>query len=293
MLLYYIDKKDCRHISDITKAVSIIYQMEQEFAPYLTVEFLPNKYNDINHVNGGIIIVAGEEIIQKNYTFDDPNDEIELRNLLWTLLHKYHKIHDITSPNKCITRINNFQTNKVIQGWQEKKRQMINQFRPNLYPINIDTVDNNIKHWAYRDPTTANLNKNKCKKIRHDECMNNYPINTPAFDRCVSEVNWVCDRWYANNNVKQNMDKMIHNNREELYGKLKKNDMNVDKQLFDQIKFAGMYEDFNTYINTDFNTDLNTNNGSYYNILDRIWVEYDLYIIFVIIALILIYIYHK
>lgn len=61
MKLLYIDKPECRSITDIIPAIKSVYQLEQEFAPYLIVDFIPNK----NNIDDGIIIYAGNEIIKK------------------------------------------------------------------------------------------------------------------------------------------------------------------------------------------------------------------------------------
>ena len=95
MRLFFIDSPKCRDISQITKVVAVIYQLEQEFAPYLVVEFLPNHDQADG---GGIILQAGDEIINKPFIYSDENRETELeqtRQLIWYFLKKYHNIKQI------------------------------------------------------------------------------------------------------------------------------------------------------------------------------------------------------
>src|SRR3990170_5160247 len=123
MRLWYIDKPECRHISEIMHGIKAVYQMEQEFFPYLSVDFLPNKDNEPT----GILLQAGKEFIRKNYTFDSKDDINKLRNLIWKYLLKYHgkKIIDITK-NGCLKDFRQTDRNRVIQGWQNKKRNLAN-----------------------------------------------------------------------------------------------------------------------------------------------------------------------
>lgn len=244
MRLFFIDKPECRHISEIVKGVSVIYQMEEEFYPYLVVDFLPNKTGK----PGGVIIQAGQEIIRKNYTFENPKDEKELRSLLWKLVRKYHNPKDITETKNgktCIKDFRKTETNNVIQGWQAKKRNMRNGVccRVVSDTISKDLTDFFIKHWAYRDPTTPKLNRKTCKKIRFEECGNNYPPGTHDFDRCVKEVNWLCDRGYSGGlNRKKAMDEFVKKTKVKLYKELDKNNLRVNKRLFDELITAGLFE---------------------------------------------------
>ena len=95
MRLFLIDKPSCHHIIDLMPGIKAVYQLEQEFDPYLTVDFIPNRENP-----PGVLLIAGNEVIRRNYTFDDPNDIIEMRKLIWKYLKKYHRINNIEDDNR-------------------------------------------------------------------------------------------------------------------------------------------------------------------------------------------------
>jgi len=274
MRLFLIDKPKCRHISEIVKGVSAVYQLEQEFYPYLLVDFLPNKNNE----PGGVIIQVGKEIIKKNYTFEIPNDLINLRKLLWKLLHKYHNPIDITDKNGCLKDFRKTSTNKIIQGWQAKKKTMREDVCCKIIKnvIANDFTNFMIKHWYYRDPTTNKIDNNTCKKIRWQECGNNYPPNSMTFKRCVDEVEWLCNKGYDKNNKNKIIDeknKMIANIHKKIYDYLDKNNLKVNKQIFDSIINAGLFDNVGNRMG---NKSINFYNIS--NTLDKIMHEKQNYL---------------
>ena len=56
-------------MSEIIPAISAVYQMEQEFSPYLVVEFEGN-----NTEKEGIILQTKSGDIRKYYTFNNKQD---------------------------------------------------------------------------------------------------------------------------------------------------------------------------------------------------------------------------
>lgn len=240
MKLLYIDKPECRSITDIIPAIKSVYQLEQEFSPYLIVDFLPNK----NNIDDGIIIYAGNEIIKKNIHFDKVNDLDEVRKLLWHYLLKYHNIRDITDKKGCIKDFSQYTTFNVIQGWQNKLK---NLSKETTYKIIRDTVsysyyDYLIKHPVYRlDSSGKNMNRDNCKCVRSKECADNYPPNSDLYKICMKEVEWLCNNGYPNKVVEMK-DREIKQLRQEIYNSLIKNNMRVDKRLFDKIITAGLFD---------------------------------------------------
>jgi len=241
MRLFLIDKPECRHISKIMDGVKAVYQMEQEFSPYLTVDFLPNHNND----PGGIIIQVGNEIIRKNYTFENKNDIINLRKLLWELVRKYHNPTDITDKNGCIKNFNVVPKTHVIQGWKNALRARPDTCCKVIIELLTDELtDKMIKHWVYRDSNKNIQDRNICKKVRGEECGNNYAPNSPQFRHCVREVNWVCNNGYPKNNNTRvnNVNQIVKEVKTKIYKYLDKNDMKVNKRIFDDIITAGLFD---------------------------------------------------
>lgn len=255
MRLFYIDKPECRHITEIMPGIKATYQMEAEFEPYLVVDFLPNKNNEPE----GIILEAGNEVIRRNYSFDKPEDIDDLRNLIWKYLRKYH---DEPSKNPwdpklsmmppkdiaidgCIKDFREAPTNVVIQGWQAKKRSMREDVCCKIVKEMVVKAfkDQEIKHWVYRVNTNNQLDRESCKKTRFEECGNNYPPNSELFNRCVKEVEWLCNNGYPVNRLTKQLDDYMVKLRKDIHKRLMDNDLKVDKKLFDEIITAGLFDE--------------------------------------------------
>ena len=273
MNLYYLDKPGCRNISNVTKSVSAIYQLEQEFYPYLIVDFLPEKYHQI-YPNGGILLYAGPDKFYNQYHFDDPQDIINLRELLWSLLEKYHKITDITRPDGTLDFSNSTGVNHVIQGFRNKELQTRNICPPPLKKTH-DPMYYKILDWSYRDPTTPNISKNTCKKIHRRECSDNYPDRSDIYNRCIIESDFLCDYYY--DKIQNKASKQISNARKDLYERLKQNNFVIDKKLYDDLRFGGLIDDSGNLVLEKFDPELD--NNKYY------------YLIILIFILLLVYLY--
>ena len=240
MRLWWIDKPECRNMIDIMNGIKAVYQMEQEFAPYLSVDFLPNK----NHEPSGIILQAGNEIIRRNWSFDKKSEVDELRNLLWKYLLKYHNIREI-GKDGCIKDFRKTMTFNVTQGFQnvvndKRKAMCCRLFRDHIAKAYGKQAG---KHEVFRLNSNNSLTRKSCKKVRMQECIDNYPPNSALFRRCAKEVNWLCNKGYSKQNPVNLKDKIVRDTREELYKILLQNDFLVDKRLFDQVITAGMFED--------------------------------------------------
>ena len=117
MRLFHLEGKGCRHIIDAMPGIMAVYQMEREFYPHLLIEFLPHDDDE----ETGIIFQSGNNIIKKNWTFHNKNEINELRKIIWSHLVKVKDVKDITK-NGCLTDFREYGQNRVIQGWQAKKR---------------------------------------------------------------------------------------------------------------------------------------------------------------------------
>jgi len=231
-------------MKDLIPGIFSVYQLEQEFYPYLSVEFIPN-----NKYAAGILIIVGDKVIRRNYTFNDPNDIVELRKLIWRYVREINNPADIaiTRPDGevCIKDFNKGGGFKVIQGWDNKLKSLEKNVccKGSDSETKIVPMDQQlINHEVYRYSNKDQINLPICKKLRFQECADNYPPNTPTYKRCLREANWVCENGYPCN-VRT---KLIATYREKLKNDilryLKRNDMRVDKQMFDLIMSAGFFE---------------------------------------------------
>jgi len=242
MRLFHIDKPGCHHITEIMPGVKAVYQMEQEFFPYLTVEFLPHRDTE----EPGIILVTKTKTIRKYYTFDTQKDIDDLRNLIWEYLVQDYNIKDITK-NGCLTNFYESSPNKVVSGWKnnlrEKNKDICCKQVSKIITSNI--VKYGILHDVYKVKTKDEQDRHTCKQNRYHECINNFPQGSPIFKRCMDEVNWLCDRGYPNKKVMKS-DQLVNKVRNDLMIYLKSNNMKVNKQKFDEIINAGLFDDIST-----------------------------------------------
>lgn len=271
MRLFLISKPGCHHITELMDGIKAVYQMEAEFEPYLAVDFLPNRNND----PGGVIVMAGNETIRKNYTFDDPKDLEELRSLLWKYLEKYHNPKDITykkgDKKDCIKDFRETGTFNVIQGWQNRKKLMEKNIccrvvrdllAKVVYRTGWDKVIGDhtktskngkrggapdfsrqlIKHPVYRYDNRDLQDREICKKVRYKECGDNYPPGSMTFKRCLDEVTWLCNNAYPVNKVNKVTNNYRNKLKESILEYLKKNNMKVNKKVLDTILSAGFFE---------------------------------------------------
>jgi hypothetical protein len=250
MRLFYIDKPYCRHITEIMPGIKAVYQMEQEFFPYLLVDFIPNKDNKPE----GIVLQAGNEVIRKNMSFNKKSDIDTLRKLIWKYLRKYHNPRDIADEKGCIKNFKKTMTFNVTQGWQAKKRNL----RADVCCKWIrDTVANDIthyliQHWSYRDPTNNEMDRNICKKIRFKECGDNYPHGTSTHKKCIDDANWLCNADCPKSDPSSNKkvycdksvsiaDKNIDELKLKIYKYAKDNNIKLNRKQVDQIISAGLF----------------------------------------------------
>lgn len=290
MRLFYVDKAECEHISDITKRVQKIYQLEAELEPYLIVDFWPNKTG----AKPNFTLVAGREVIEQDIDLDNEAEFESLRSLLWHYLKKYHDVYDVTETccnscskagkcQTCMKNMNILQKNNVIQGWQNKlrnlrgnrndtdntccknthikpKRNIVqewayrtnnNNYKENpMCQVVRDMVADGfmefiVKHEVYKNVGADRIDRNLCKKIRWGECNDNYPVGTAQHQICVKEVDWLCNQGYSSSkgdeiNIK---DKIVQDTRKRIYDYLNKNNLKVNKAMFDDIITAGLFDD--------------------------------------------------
>jgi hypothetical protein len=259
----------CESMIDIWPSIKAVYQMEAEFSPYLTIEFLPYREGQIP----GIILQTKDGDIRKNYTFKNKTDIKELRDLIWKYIVPEKHIKDITK-NGCLTDFKEYGTSNVIQGWKAKKRALDKEKCCQLVLDSLvkDVVGNNILHEVYRLSPIDRQDKNICKKVRFEACGNNFPKGSAVFKRCVQETEWLCNHGYPNVTVNK-MNDFVNKVRKNLWRYLRDNDLRVNKRKFDEIISAGLFDDLGNRMGNKVADDKNVRAS-----LDQIFTEKDYYL---------------
>lgn len=239
--LFYMDMPDqCRDTKQITDSVKIIYQMEQEFFPYVKIDFLIN-YNSNKGIEktGGVIITTKNERIEKPFHFINKNEIKQLRKILWDLLHKNKNIPNYNDRDMGYTNPNN-----VIDNWKEAaKRNVENNCKPIIKDIIVEGLSKAMYiHWSYLNKEIPPLTKENCLKMRQQECYDNFPTGSQLFGRCMDEVQWLCDNGVPNTMV-DIKNKQVATIRKYFYDYLKQNNLRVNKKMFDDIMMSGMFDD--------------------------------------------------
>lgn len=240
MRLFFFDSQSCKHIMDIIPGIALTYQMESEFSPYVTAEFLPR---DPAETQEGIILLTKDGQIKRYYDFKDPKTEEDLRKLIEYHLHKDY--HIVDQPTNSENDFRHAPLNEVIQGWQEKKRISARDVccKKILDAVTNSIMDNLVLHEIYKLKGGDIKDKETCKKVRLCECRDNYPQDSALFERCSAEVEWLCENGYPINEKVDKMNSLVNKVRKDIYDYLVKSDMKVDKKKFDEIITAGLFAD--------------------------------------------------
>jgi len=241
MRLLHFNGKICKHMIDIVPGIKATYQMEQEFYPYLDIDFLTNAQHD--EQNSGIILQTKNGIIKRYYDFKDKKELEQLRALIWEYLLKEKNIVEVEETQQNNDR--NLNPNRVIQGWSN----VVKEHKQHIYPnvkspyLNLP-VDSNFRSLnnVFRLNPNDVQTKDTCKLQRYQECTDNYPAESAEFKRCVAEVNWVCENGYPNKRLELH-NKYAQTVWEGIYKDLKENNGLVNKQNFDDIIDAGLFYD--------------------------------------------------
>jgi hypothetical protein len=278
---------------DITKRVQKIYQLEAELEPYLIVDFWGNKDDE----PASVTLYLGDECVlyKKSINLDNKEEFEELRRLIWKYVREYHNPPDLADKDGCLHSMELLQKNKVIQGWQNKRKSMcnkegkyscymsgqpvnnrpkkqptctpeqinkLNKYYTNKHCLRIsniitkaylkyitgrETMEDKVKHWSYRDPPIypkPNMDKKLCKQLRLQDCTDNFAKFTPQWQRCASETEWLCNKYYnTEENPLLQTDKLVEETRKEVYKYLNDNNLKVDRSTFDKIITAGLFDD--------------------------------------------------
>ncbi len=255
MRLFFISPRECQFMKDLIPGIFSVYQLEQEFHPYLTVEFIPNTT-----YAAGVLLVVGDKVIRRNYTFNDPNDIIEMRKLIWKYVREIYNPKDITEEIDGKTCIKNFiptMTFKVTQGWanmlRNKEKGICCKKGKDCNKKAVPFPQQLQKHEVYRYLNKDQINMPICKKLRFGECGDNYPSGTPLYNRCVMEADWLCEngyrpveingKLYPKGNINTKLTATFREKlKQDILKYLKRNNMKVDKPMYDLIMSAGFFE---------------------------------------------------
>jgi hypothetical protein len=189
-------------------SIKAIYQMEQEFNPYLQVEFIPN-----NTQREGIILQTKRGNIRRYYTFQNPNDIKELRKLIWDNLIIDYQVKDIYNKDNLTIDYRKIGKFKVIDSYQKAKQSKANNNK--YHPINDYYKENKnriegVKHQVYNVDSTYNItNCEQCKKVRMMQCDHNFPSQSHTNALCKLETEYYCHKRYPKNLKKAPSKKII------------------------------------------------------------------------------------
>lgn len=310
MRLFLIDKPGCYHITDLMPGIKAAYQLEQEFHPYLSVEFIPNQ--KLKRKPGVILISAGEEEFFPN-TLDNDKQVDKMRKIIWERVRKIHNPPDITDDKGCLTDFRKTQTNKVIQGWQAKKRAMLKDECCKILSEEgaklLTKSSFEWRHPMYWLNSNPKQTRKTCMLSRKQECDDNYPKRSGLYKRCMDEVTWLCKNGYPRNKRVEAVQKLQESMRKRLQNHLRGTGYRVNKKVFDALIDAGFLDRVNTRAGNKHSsypdvklaiTDvLNTE-----QLLDQFMepfiiegttevVDYTKYLFFLVILLIVVYLYTK
>jgi hypothetical protein len=277
MKLFYISNRDCQDIKTITKGVKRAYQLEQEFYPYLSVEFLPSaKYKE------GIYFVIGDNVIHKDYYLYHKKDLIDLRNTIWSLFPSYYDVTDITKDG-CITDFRKLGKNKVTIGWPniiangKNNKIKIPDSMLIKQDIKVDEqISKNILHPVYKNSGADIQDRKLCMINRIKECTDNYPVDSQLYKLCNDNVVWLCKNGYPYNIRTKVMNSIVKKQIEDSLKYLKNNDMKVDKPHFDDMMLSGFFERPANRMGNKY-TSANPNDKHAINFIGDKSNEYDYY----------------
>lgn len=241
MKLSHFNGKICKNMMDMMPSIKVVYQMEQEFHPYLDIEFLTNSQHDENLT--GIVLQTQNGIIKKYSDFNTKKDVDDLRDMIWDALLKQTNLRTVDECNQNNDRVK--KPDHVIQGWsnvvKEHKKHIYPKISKDILPLPKENLLRSLNP-VFRKSENDVQTKDTCKKMRFQECSDNYAPASAEFGRCMAEVNWLCDNGYPNillNRHNEYASKVWT----DLNNNLCKNDGYVNKKQFDNIIDAGMFYD--------------------------------------------------
>ena len=295
----------CKNAREVIPGIFVVAQLAEEMAPYIKLNYLPYRTGE----KGGVIIVTKNDTIRKDYEFTEKSfksDLDDLRKVLWSIIEKQENIVDMLKPGS-----RNYTTFKITDSWKQKLNQLENDkcFKLILDTVTDATVRYNILSDQYRLSPIDKQDRNICKRVRGEECNNNFPSGSALNAVCLSEVEWLCNTGYPVNRPALEMAENIQKVRSDLMEKLKKSGYKVNKRFFDEIISAGLFTSLgerlrNKNVNLDnvkgALADMFLENGFYQKMINHrrierfseannnyLWIFIFIFILFIVIMVLL------
>jgi len=208
MKLTYIGDPGCYRVSDAISGIFAVAQLEQEYHPYLTLDYLPNRDNKQSRV----IINANEDEIIIPVKFDtNPQDIEKVRDAIWSLMKKHYKIKNYDD----ITHIP-IRSNIVTSGYKNAaKQKSYNSYKTHIKakgkPESASLNKNKMLHEVFKLDNRYNIDKSNCVSVLGQQCDDNYPKGTHTHYKCMNDIKDVCNCALSKGSVDQGY---IHKNRE-------------------------------------------------------------------------------
>lgn len=200
MYLYHISGNGCEHMKSLIQSIKAVYQLKEEFHPYVQVRFLPYREDE----KTGVIVKSRNFLIRKDYTFHDPQDIVNLRGIIWDQLKKEGKIHDD------VWLANGQNLNKVTNSWRMALRNHFKNMPDQIIlpSVTSEIVRSNILHEVYRLNTVDYINLYDCYKLVKSECYDHFPTGTFIHKKCLQKGHERCSCMFKYNAIIKKIQKM-------------------------------------------------------------------------------------
>ncbi|MCJ7636518.1 MAG: hypothetical protein MUO21_03430, partial [Nitrososphaeraceae archaeon] len=245
--LFFIDSGYCKTIKDITRGVFAVAEIEQFFFPYIALNYLPFREG----AKGGIILVTRKYTIRKDYDFSEESvraDIDDMKKIIWDILKDLEddqeiNLRNIADKHGCLVNMKGYTTFGVIDSWKQKLNQLKNNVCCKFIVDNMSSsivrhnILNDFLRLSHKDVQTRDI----CKKVRGQECADNFPPASANHAVCMSEVEQLCNVGYPVNKPVVCQAELVQKVRDDLMERLKKANFKVDKRFFDEIISSGMF----------------------------------------------------
>lgn len=200
MYIYHISGNGCQHMKSLIPSIRAVYRLKEEFHPYVQVRFLPHRENQ----KSGIVLKSGDFFVRKDYTFHDPKQYNEVRNIVWDQLKLEGKI---VNNDKLAQSQNN---NKVIQGWGNAVKNYIDNIPDNIIlpTVSDEIMKSNILHEVYKLNQVDYITLYDCTKIVKSECYDHFPVGTYIYNKCLEKGHERCSCIFKFTNILELLQKI-------------------------------------------------------------------------------------
>lgn len=196
MKLVHIDKSECYHYVDEISKIFYVAQLEQEFAPYLEVEYRDNDGGKERYqfISSGTII-SEFSVNEKEF----------LRKAIFDEVQKKHNIRNIQDEPTGTTRF-----------YQQNKDHKINRVQPKQL-VHKKNKYSNFKHQIYNF-SNKKMQGGDCRQVVDKICDQDYKKNTPLNNVCKKIMFQDCQRQYGNSQQLLDQNTAVNENKIEGFG---------------------------------------------------------------------------